>query len=301
MHTAKPHIDKIFIGVAFCLTAHLLFFIMGWSAKYLSATHHVAEIAFYRNFIVLIPLLAFILLPKNRHYSQTTQPRWVAFRAIIGGISLVVTYSALSMLPMSYATVLFFTSTILTPIFAHFFLREHVGPHRWAAVIFGMFGVYIIAQPSGDFNALGMGLGLLAALLHASMFVTLRQLKSQSPLTVTFYFMIGGTLIPALAMPWIAQPIALNEIWLFLIVAASGGSAQICLANAYKNAPASVVTPFAYSALIWSLAADFFYWKYDLDLLSVLSGTALIMSAQSYILYREYKKKKKAIPADIIT
>jgi drug/metabolite transporter (DMT)-like permease len=293
MNITKPHTDKIFIGALFCLAAHFFFFIMGWSAKYLSQTHHVAEIAFYRNLIVLLPLLIFILIPKNRHYSKTTQPRWVAFRAIIGGISLVVTYSALSMLPMSYATVLFFTSTILTPIFAHFFLREHVGPHRWAAVAFGMVGVYIIAQPSGEFSTLGMGLALLAALLHASMFVTLRQLKSQSPLTVTFYFMIGGTLIPGLAMPWIAQAIRMEEIWIFLVVAASGGMAQIFLANAYKFAPASVITPFAYSALIWSLAADFFYWKYELNLLPVLGGTALIMTAQGYILYREYKNKKR--------
>lgn len=278
--------------------AHFLFFIMGWSAKYLSATHHVAEVAFYRNLIVLIPLLAFIMLiPKNRHYAKTTQPKWVAFRATVGGISLVVTYATLSMLPMSYATVLFFTSTLLTPVFAHFFLKEHVGPHRWAAVIFGMLGVYIIAQPSGAVNILGMGLGLLAALLHASMFVTLRNLKSQSPLTVTFYFMIGGTLIPGLAMPWLASPIPLHEAWVFLVVALSGGSAQLCLANAYKYAPASVVTPFAYSALFWSLLADYFYWHYELDLYAVIGGTALIMSAQCYILYREYINKKKTTPA----
>lgn len=288
----QAHKDKVFIGIACCLVAHFFFFIMGWSAKYLSNTHHVAEIAFYRNLIVLIPLLAFILIPKNNHYAKTTQPKWVTFRAIIGGISLVVTYSALSMLPMSYATVLFFTSTILTPVFAYFFLKEHIGYHRWAAVFFGMIGVIIISQPSGAFNILGMSLAIIAAILHASMFVTLRKLKSQSPLTVTFYFMVGGTLIPGLAMPWIAQTPQLNELWLFLTVAASGGFAQICLANAYKFAPASVVTPFAYSALIWSLLADYLFWGYELDLLSVLLGTSLIMGAQIYILYREYINKK---------
>tara|TARA_B100000073_G_scaffold335718_1_gene329652 strand:- start:1859 stop:2773 length:915 start_codon:yes stop_codon:yes gene_type:complete len=300
MSISKPHNDKIFIGIAFCIVAHFLFFIMGLSAKYLSATHHVAEVAFYRNLIVFIPLLAFIILiPKNRHYIKTTQPKWVAFRAIVGGISLVVTYATLSLLPMSYATVLFFTSTLLTPVFAHFFLKEHVGWHRWAAVLFGMIGVYIIAQPSGAVNMLGMMLGLIAALLHASMFVTLRNLKSQSPLTVTFYFMIGGTLIPGLAMPWIAAPIPLNELWVFLAVALSGGSAQLCLANAYKYAPASVVTPFAYSALIWSLLADYFYWHYTLDIHAVIGGTSLIITAQGYILYREYINKKKKIQKEI--
>ena len=58
MHETKqntaeiPHTDKLVKAVIFCVGAHFLFFIMGLSAKYLSNTHHVAEIAFYRNFFV---------------------------------------------------------------------------------------------------------------------------------------------------------------------------------------------------------------------------------------------------------
>ena len=285
--------DRVFLGIACCLAAHFLFFIMGWSAKYLSATHNPAEIAFFRNLLVFIPFIAFIVLRKKIHILKTKEPKLITFRAIIGGISLIITYTALAYLPMAYATVLFFASTILTPALSFILLKEQVGIHRWGAVALGMLGVYIIAQPSGEFSTFGMTLALIAATLHAIMFVVLRRLKNESSITVTFYFILGGTIIPGLMMPWIYSTPTSTEIPIFLLVAASGGIAQICLANAYKFAPASVVTPFAYSALIWSLLADIFYWGFELDLLSVFIGAGFIITAQLYILLREYLNREK--------
>lgn len=219
----------------------------------------------------------------------------IAFRAALGSIGLVISYSAIALLPMSYVTVLFFTSTLLTPVFSHFFLKEYIGIHRWAAVIIGMLGVLIIAQPSGDLNMLGLFLALLAAILHATAYVTLRQLKTESPYTVTFYFILGGALLPALIMPWIARTPALSELWMFALVAASGGIAQFLLTVSYKYAPASLITPFAYSALLWTLLADIFIWHYDLEFDAVIGGASLIIGAQLYILYRETLHKRKKV------
>ena len=94
-------------------------------------------------------------------------------------------------------------------------------------------------------------------------------------------------------MPWIANLPSYDELWIFLLIAASGGIAQLLLANAYKNAPASVVTPFGYSALLWTLMADIFIWKYDLDFAAITLGAGLIIVAQLYILFREYINKEK--------
>ncbi len=197
------------------------------------------------------------------------------------------------MLPMAYATLIFFTSTILTPVLAFFFLREPVGIHRWSAVALGMCGVIIIAQPSGTISMIGVMLALISACLHASMFTILRGLKRQDVLTTTFYFMLVGTIISGLAMPWVWKPIEPDLLWLFIFTAISGTLGQLTLASAYKYAPAAVVTPFAYSALIWTILIDIFIWKYDLDYTSVFIGMALILSAQLYIMYREHKLKSR--------
>lgn len=295
MDTTSPTTDRLHRAIACALAAHFLFFIMGACAKILSDTHHVVEIAFYRNALIVLPFAIFIYMRGKTSLFKTKKPRMIAFRAILGAVSLIITYGALSRLPMSYATVIFFTSTILTPVFSFFILKEYIGIHRWSAVLFGMIGVVIISQPTGGLDAWGLILALTAAFLHATLYITLRQLKSESPLTTTFYFILAGALIPAFAMPWIAKTPQVSEFLLFGVVAASGGIAQICLASAYKYAPASFITPFSYSALLWTLAADILIWGYPVDFYAVFLGAGLIILAQIYILYRESLHKKKAI------
>lgn len=295
MSTNKKHTnanDRILLAVCCSLGAHMMFAIMGACAKLLSEKHHVIEIAFLRNIIVLVPFFLFLIISKKQHFLMTKRPKTVAFRAVIGGVSLILTFGAQSLLPMANATVIFFTSTLLTPVFAFFILKEHIGVHRWAAVFFGMCGVLIIAMPSANISTIGMLLALGAAILHATMYITLRNLKTESPVTVTFYFVLAGAIIPGLAMPWLAKGISSNEIGFFLLLGLSGGLAQLLVSCAYKYAPASFVTPFAYSSLLWSTSLDYIIWstppsKY------VFWGASLIIAAQIYILYREKVNRQK--------
>jgi drug/metabolite transporter (DMT)-like permease len=207
-------------------------------------------------------------------------------------LSLIVTFGAQSLLPLSNATVLLYMSTLLTPAFAYIFLKERVGAHRWAAIIVGMSGVLVIAAPSSQISAIGLLLALFAATLHASMYTMLRHLKAESAITVTFYFVLAGMILPGLCMPWFAKGIAWEEAWLFLLVGASGGFAQLCLTNAYKYAPAAVITPFAYTSLLWSTLMDSMIWNNPPGG-SIFTGASIIIAAQLYILYREHVNRQK--------
>ncbi len=280
--------DNIAFAIICCISAHFMFAVMGTCAKYLSETHHVAEVAFYRNALLLIPFFIFMIIPKNRYLFKTNKPKLIAIRAIIGGFSLIITFAALSALPLAYATVLFFASSILTPALAFIFLKEKVGIHRWSAVFIGMCGVLVIAQPSGAVSIIGLILAITAAILHSTMYTILRSLKTESPITITFYFIISGTIISGLFMPWVATGIKMDELWIFLLVGISGGVAQIFLSYSYKYAPASLVTPFSYTSLLWTILIDIYIWNYDLEFAPLLIGAGLIISAQLYIIYREY-------------
>ncbi len=280
--------DRIYLAVINCLFAHLMFALMGACAKHLSTGYHVAEIAFYRNIVLLIPMLVFILASGRTRHFKTKKPGLVAFRAIVGTISLIVTFEAIANLPLSYATVIFFTSSLMTPAFAHIFLKEKVGIHRWTAVLFGMTGVIVIAQPSGSISVLGLCFAISAAILHGSMYTTLRSLKTESPLTIVFYFVLAGVIIPALFLPWVAHSVSTADIPYFILIGILGGLAQTFLSYAYKFGQASLITPFSYSALLWNILMDIYIWHYTLDYFSVFLGSGLIISAQFYIIYREY-------------
>ena len=103
---------------------------------------------------------------------------------------------------MAETTVLMFTASLFIPVLGVIYLGERVGPYRWTAVAIGFVGVVIMAGPTGNVNALGVGVALSAALMHATLQIILRLLgRYERPETVTFYFLIVGTLVTALPVP----------------------------------------------------------------------------------------------------
>jgi len=195
---------------------------------------------------------------------------------------------------MADATVLLFASSIITPIIVHFALKEYVGIYRAAAITVGLGGVALMAGPTGAINPLGVVLGLSAATMHAMMYSTLRYLKTEDSLTVTFYFILAGILIPGIFfMPFVATPIQNTfDLMLFLALGISGGCAQLCLANAHRHAPASLIAPLNYTGLIWATGFDILIWKY-IPGWPVFIGGAIIISSSLFIIYRENKTKSQ--------
>ena len=293
MTETPAHKEHLLKGISLALIAFFLFAVMSAAAKYLSDTHHVAEIAFYRNAIFFIPLLIYILIKKDVHLFKTKKPKAVAFRAVIGAISLIVTYGTFAALPMADATVLLFASSIITPIIVHFALKEHVGIYRAAAIVVGLGGVTLMAAPTGAVNPIGVILGLSAATMHAMMYSTLRYLKTEDSLTVTFYFILAGVLIPGIFfMPFVAAPIQNTfELAIFLALGISGGCAQLCLANAHRHAPASLIAPLNYTGLIWATGFDILVWK-TIPGWPVFIGGGIIIASSLFIIYRENKNDK---------
>ncbi len=239
-------------------------------------------------------MLAYLLVQRRPELFKTKKPKGVAFRAIIGSVSLITTYAAFAHLPMADTTVLLFTSSLVTPILVHIFLKEHVGIYRITAIAVGLCGVILMAGPTGMTSPIGVGLALAAAIMHAMMYTTLRYLKTEDSLTVTFYFILAGAVVPGIFfMPFIAAPIQnLFELGLFLMLGISGGMAQLCLANAHRHAPASLVAPLNYTGLIWATMFDIAIWA-KIPGWPVFIGGAIIIASSLFIIYRENLNARK--------
>jgi len=285
--------DRIYLGIFYACIAFFCFAVMGAMNKLLTGQHHVVEIAFYRNMLGLIPCFIYIAMKKNINLVKTDMPRAMGLRAIIGTIGLLLTFAAIQALPISNATVLFFVSTLLTPVLAYFLLREHVGPHRWAAILIGFIGVILVAGPSAELTLIGVILALGAAICHASIQVLIRAMKSQNPFTITFYFFLGGFILPGLFMPWFATMPTAQSALILLGIGVFGGFGQVFLTLGFQSAPASLLSPFNYTGLLWAVIFDVMIWSI-IPGWPVFTGAAIIICANLYIIYRERLKGKKA-------
>ena len=93
------------------MAAFFMFTVMNVFAKLLSVRHSVFEIAFYRNLIACMPFLFMVfVLGRREILVLRAKPLLVGLRAVLGALSLMVTFAAFSLMPMADTTVLMFTS-----------------------------------------------------------------------------------------------------------------------------------------------------------------------------------------------
>jgi len=274
------------------LGAFLMFTVMNVFAKLLSERHSVIEIAFYRNLVATLPFLFVIFALGRREILEIrAKPGLIMLRATIGTASLAGTFAAFSLMPMADATALLFTSSLFVPVLGIFILRERVGPWRWAAVVVGFAGVVVMVQPSGQQYAAGIAFALGTAFLQAILQIILRYLGSfERPETITLYFFLIGTIITAVPLPFIAVRPTVAEIPILLGIGLSGALAQWLFSHAFRHAPATVVSIFNYSGIVWATLFGWFIWN-DWPLPIVFAGAAVVIASNILIIWRESRRR----------
>ena len=264
--------------------------VMSMLSKLLTGIHHPVEIAFYRNLLAVIACGIFIISQKRYDLIAINRPWALTLRGFIGAAGLVTCLTATQILPMATTTTLLFTSTLIVPIAATFLLKEHVGPHRWIAILIGMTGVIIVARPSIDVPVSGILWGLTGAIFIAAANILIRSLRNENSFTVTMSYFVGSVIFLAPIIPFVATMPTLNSALILTGIAITGGLFQYCFTIALKMAPASTLNPFNYTGLLWSLLFDITIFGL-LPTWTTLTGATLIISASLYILWRERKNK----------
>jgi drug/metabolite transporter (DMT)-like permease len=285
---AKAHQEHVVLGMSAAMGAFFMFTVMNMFAKMLSVNHSVIEIAFYRNLVACIPFLIMIFAFGRREILIIrSKPSLVGIRAVIGTLSLVTTFYAYSLMPMADTTALLFTASLFIPVLGVIFLKESVGPYRWAAVAMGFIGVVIMAHPSGEVYTFGILVALLATLMHATLQIILRYLgRFESPETISFYFFVIGVFLTALPLPFIAVRPTLDEVPLLMGVGLSGAGAQWLLSVAFRNAKAAVVTVFNYSSIVWATLFGWMIWG-EWPLPTVMAGASVVIASNILMIWRE--------------
>jgi drug/metabolite transporter (DMT)-like permease len=97
----------------------------------------------------------------------------------------------------------------------------------------------------------------------------------------------------ALAIPaWV--PLRVQDLWLLAGLAVTGFIGQVALTTAFRHGQASVVAPFEYTALAWSVALDWLFWQTTPDQFTLLGGAIVI--ASGLYMVRQEKNPVPALP-----
>jgi drug/metabolite transporter (DMT)-like permease len=103
-------------------------------------------------------------------------------------------------------------------------------------------------------------------------------------------------MVPVLPFVWTAPP-SLFELALLLAVGALGSAGHFLLILAHHRAPASTLSPFMYTQLIWATALGYLVFA-QVPNRWTLAGAAIVIASGLYLLYREQKVRGAVAPIE---
>jgi len=257
-------------------------------AKALTANYSPLQILFLRNLIALPIALLVAWGMGGPGALRSHRPAAHLLRGLLWIGAAYMFFTSLMHLPLAEATALVFVAPLFITALSALFLAEAVGWRRWLAVIVGFIGVLIVIRPgSAAFQPVAL-LPVATAFLFALMMLSARWVdRRESVWTLLLYLTGTGTLLSGLLAPFFWSPVRTEDLWLFVGIALFGTAGVTLITQAFRIAPAALVAPFDYSALLWATALGWLIWNEVPDPATYVGAAVIIASGVFIILRKE--------------
>jgi len=286
-------LSRPLFGIVMKLISVMVFIVM---QSLIKAAHVPAgEAVFFRSAFA-IPVIVVWLAMQGQLTTgfATKNPMGHVWRGLMGTIAMGLGFGSLAYLPLPEVTAIGYASPLMVVILAAMFLGEEVRFFRLASVALGLLGVLIVLSPrlsvgasAGTRESFGAMLVLGGAMFAALAQVFARKLVlTETTSSIVFYLSVTSTLLSLVTIPfgWV-WPTGQQAV-LLVSCGILGGIGQMFLTTSYREADASLVAPFDYASMIFSLGIGLFIFG-EVPTLTMLSGAALIICAGILIIWRE--------------
>jgi drug/metabolite transporter (DMT)-like permease len=283
------------LAIGLRLTAIFCFVIMSAIVKEISDRVPPGQAVFFRSFFAIPVILIWITARGELRHALVTQNRHLHFiRGLIGTTAMGLTFAGLGRLPLPESTAIGFAAPIFTVILAAIFLGERIRLIRIMAVLLGLVGVLIMLWPRfsagqgmQDTATLGAVLILCATLTRSFVQIHIRQMvKTEHTAAIVFYFSCTAAILSLLTLPfgWVVPD--LGTVALMIATGLIGGVAQILVTSSFRFAPASMLAPYDYASMLFSILIGYF-WFSEVPTAVMLAGAMLVILGNVVVIWRE--------------
>jgi drug/metabolite transporter (DMT)-like permease len=294
-------------AIAIKLVSVLLFAVMSVLVRYVGSTVPLGQVVFFRSAFAIIPVVVIYAWRGELDAAfRTGRPLGHVTRGLIAVVGMFLNFAALARLPLVDATAISFAAPFITVALAALVLKERVRAYRWSAVAIGFGGVLVMLWPYLNVGALvaagstastvGAACAVTAAVSNATAVIQTRRLTdSETTASIVFYFSLICTLAGLASLPFVWRAPSATELAALISIGVVGGLSHIFLTESYRYAPASVVAPFDYVALLW--AFFFGYMLFDeIPSRYVYAGAAIVVASGLFVIWRERRLGLKGQP-----
>jgi drug/metabolite transporter (DMT)-like permease len=283
-------------GIALKLASLLLFGMMSALIRGFGDTVPVGQVVFFRSAFAIVPVvIIYAARGELMDALRTDHPFGHLARGVVSVFGMFLSFAALARLPLVEATAISFAAPLIVVALAALILKERVRAYRWSAVAIGFVGVIVMLTPYLDLRgaaatgpAIGALLALGAAFCNAGTAIQTRRLTvTETTSAIVFYFSSFCTLAGLLTLPFAWHPPTGPEFAKLVAIGLFAGVGHILLTEGYRFAPASVLAPFEYTAMVWAFVLGYVMFG-ETPTPAVVLGAVIIAASGLIVIWREH-------------
>ncbi|WP_308588990.1 DMT family transporter [uncultured Oscillibacter sp.] len=276
-------------AICLMLVSALSFSVMQIFVKLTSGEVHTFEQVFFRN---LISFFAAAAMARRKHTPVLAELRKggaaVWGRSFFGFLGIVLFFYAIGNARQADVAMLNRSAPVFVTLFAALFLKEKLNFVKIGATLVCLAGAYVAMQPSFDSNAAPLLCALCAAVVSGLAYTLLAVCKKTvSSETIVLHFSALSTVLAgAMMVPYFRLP-SLGNLLLLLMVGIFAAIGQFLLTFAYQVVPASEISIYQYSGVVFTALLGYWILGETLDRTSLL-GAVLILAGIFWVF--EYRR-----------
>lgn len=287
----QPSGDNVQLGVFLAIAGYGIFSAQDAIVKWLVEGHTIWQLLFVRSLTVCLAILLFKRGSAVAGVIRSPNKKSLAVRAGLILIAWLCYYTAAKDLTLPDLVTLYYAAPIFIMVMSIFILREQVTWARWLSVIVGFIGVVVAANPGGRPDLWPAFLVLLAAIFWSASAILMRKSMRDDSSLIQMLFSNGlFVIVCGATLPWTWDATDWFSFALMIGLGFSSGTGQFLLFESFRRAPASVVAPAEYTALVWAVILGYIVFQ-DLPTWSGVIGAVLIVMASGIVLVAERRKK----------
>lgn len=275
-------------AIGLMLLSMACFAAMNTAIRYMAGSMPSPQLVMLRNIASLLLIVLWQgLLTRRLPYFTTRRLTGHFWRATAGICAMEAWFYSLTVLPLTLATALSFTTPIFSTVIAILWLGERAGVHRWSAIVTGFIGMLVILQPGAAPMSPDALFVLFSSVMMGISGTLVKSLtRTESPETIVFFmafFMVLWSILPVIGR-W--QPVTLHQLAIVLLIGLLSTTAHLLMARAFHRADLVTLMPFDFTRLIFTAIFAFLLFGETLSSAAWL-GALIIVGSTVYIAHRE--------------
>lgn len=287
------NIKKQYKGIFYIILSAFCFSLMDMFVR-MSGDLPSIQKSFFRNIVAAVFGCILVLKEKDSFQWKKGSGKYLILRSLFGTLGILCNFYAIDHLALADASMLNKMSPFFVVIFSFLFLKEKVTAAQ-ILLVMGAFGgsLFVVKPTVSNLDLIPSLIGLLGGLGAGAAYTMVRKLGTvgiKGPFIVFFF----STFSCVVTLPWLIFDYHAMTLWQVLVLLLAGlcaAGGQFAITAAYCYAPASEVSIYDYTKVIFSMILGFVMFQQIPDFYSWV-GYIIICLMAIFMFF--YNKRRSA-------